>query len=89
MEMNIENELIEFIHANCLPQKTKMRLDPDDHLFNTGVLDSAGLIHFVGFIEKKFNISIPDDDLIPENFTSIRSITNYIRSKTKEPVLLD
>ena len=89
MDMKIEDILVEFLKENCLPQKTEVKLKHEDNLFNTGILDSAGLLHFVGYIEKKFEFSIPDEDLIPEKFTSIMSITNYIRSRIEEPAMID
>ena len=81
MDSNIEKILRDFLMKNCLPQKEKIEFGNDDNLFNTGIIDSAGLIYFVGYIEKKFNIEIPDEDLIPEKFVSVNSITQYIESK--------
>jgi acyl carrier protein len=89
MDLIIEDILIEFVRENCLPHNKKFTLKPDDHLFNSGILDSAGLLHFVGFIEKRFDLSIPDEDLIPEKFTSIKSIADYIRSRLKETVAVE
>ena len=89
MDMTIENILVDFLKEHCLPQRIEYRLKHEDNLFYTGVLDSAGLLHFVGYIEQKFDFSIPDEDLIPENFLSIASIANYIRSRIKEPVIID
>lgn len=84
MDLEIESILIAFLRKNCLPQKKEITLRPEDNLFDTGILDSAGLLHFVGYIEKEFNIEIPDEDLIPEKFTSISSIADYIRSRIQE-----
>lgn len=89
MENNIEFILIEFLKENCLPQKSEVPLNPDDNLFNTGVLDSAALLHFVGYIEQRFAFSIPDEDLIPDKFTSITSIADYIRTRVQEPAMID
>ena len=89
MDMDIENILVKFLEENCLPQRAEISLNHEDNLFNTGILDSAGLLHFVAYIEQEFNFSIPDEDLIPEKFTSIRSVANYIRSKLKEPAVVD
>lgn len=87
--MKIEDILVEFLQENCLPQKSDVNLKHEDNLFNKGILDSAGLLHFVGFIEQKFEFSIPDEDLIPEKFTSITSIANYIRYRIQEPAMMD
>ena len=89
MDLVIEDILIDFLKKNCLPQKTEVNLNNEDNLFNTGILDSAGLLHFVGYIEQTFEFSIPDEDLIPEKFTSIASIANYIRYRMNEPVVIE
>jgi len=81
MDIKIEIILRDFLIKNCLPQKGEIEFGNDDNLFNTGIIDSAGLIYFVGYIEKKFNIDIPDEDLIPEKFISVNSISQYIESK--------
>ena len=44
-----------------------------------GVLDSFGLLDFVTFLEQELNLSIPDQDLIADNFTSIARIKAYIQ----------
>jgi acyl carrier protein len=89
MDYKVEDILAEFIRANCLPQKSTIQIGYDDHLFNKGILDSAGLLHFVGYIEKKFELEIPDEDLIPEKFTSITSIANYLRIRIEEQVIVE
>jgi acyl carrier protein len=89
MDIIIEDVLIEFLKENCLPQKKEIIVKHEDHLFNSGILDSAGLLHFVGYIEIRFDISIPDEDLIPEKFTTIASMADYIRSKIEKPVIID
>ena len=55
-------------------------VDPqvDTDLFDAGILDSMGMIEFISEIEKGFNIRIPDQDLIPQNFWSIEAIEKTI-----------
>jgi len=84
MKSDVEEILIGFLKKNCLPQKNESDVKPEDNLFTSGILDSAGLLHFIGFIELEFKIEIPDEDLIPEKFTSISSIADYIRSRLPE-----
>lgn len=50
-------------------------LNKDDDLFAIGVLDSFGTIEFVVTLEKHFNCSIPQKDLIPQNLWSIEAIS--------------
>ena len=75
-----ERILLTYIQEVCLPHKSNVSLSFDGNLFETGIVDSAGLISFICFIEKEFGITIPDQDLLPANFVSITSIANYIRA---------
>jgi len=77
---NIEKQLLEYIKKECLSKNSGDIPGFDDDLFDAGIVDSAGLISFLAFIERQYNISIPDEDLLPENFKSISAITNYIDS---------
>jgi len=81
MDTEIENILWVYVKENFLPQFSDFKYEFDDNLLNAGIIDSAGLIAFIVYIEQKFNIQIPDEDLLPENFSSITIIANYIRSK--------
>jgi acyl carrier protein len=53
-------------------------LNTDEDLFAIGVLDSFGIIEFVVTLEKHFNCSIPQEDLIPQNLWSIEAISNTL-----------
>jgi acyl carrier protein len=77
---NVEATLDTYIREQCLSRNTKVGLAYDTNLFDAGIVDSAGLISFIAFIEKTFGLSIPDEDLLPENFVSIKAIANYIRA---------
>ena len=51
-------------------------------LFATGILDSFALPDLVAELEKEFAVQIPDSDLLPANFRSIRAIDSYLAAKT-------
>jgi acyl carrier protein len=50
----------------------------DQQLLADRVLDSLGLQQLITFIEAEFTLSIGDDDLLPENFESIRTISQLV-----------
>jgi acyl carrier protein len=52
--------------------------DPDESLFESGVLDSFALADVVAAIEDEFAIKIPDKDLTPRKFDSIARMEAYI-----------
>lgn len=50
----------------------------DDLLIESGIIDSMGIMSLLSFLEEKFSLQIPGDDLIPENFASIASISDLV-----------
>ena len=83
MPQSIETFLRDHIREVYLPSDSSHELGDDDNLFESGVLDSAGLVTFIGDIERQYGISIPDEELLPENFQSIAAMANYIRVQVK------
>jgi acyl carrier protein len=77
---NVEAILSAYIRNECLSRNTKVDLAYGTNLFDAGIVDSAGLISFIAFIERTFGLSVPDEDLLPENFVSITAIADYIRA---------
>jgi acyl carrier protein len=76
---HIEDKLAAYIRENCLPKNNSQQLDYNKNLFDAGIVDSAGLVTYICFIEVEFNIKIPEYDLLPENFATVNTIANYIR----------
>jgi acyl carrier protein len=56
--------------------------DPEESLFESGVLDSFGLPDMVSAIEKEFGVKVPDADLHPRKFDSLARIEHYIESRS-------
>ena len=78
---NIEKILHDYICEHYLPHNNNSNLTFDKHLFQSGIIDSAGLISFLCFIENEFSITIPDEDLLPDKFSTIDSMASYIKTK--------
>ena len=47
-------------------------------LLDGGIIDSVGVMELVAFLEQDFELTIADDDLIPENLDSVDNLTAYI-----------
>ena len=76
--MDREAALTEFV-KNELLHGRKSDLSPEEDLLSTGIIDSLGILRLVSFIEEQFGIQVPDEDVVYENFNSIRSLTNYLQ----------
>jgi acyl carrier protein len=80
INMGISDKIKEFIIENFLFGESN-HFDENTNFFEKGILDSTGIIELVGFIEQTFNITIEDEELIIDNFSSLNRITLYLQSK--------
>lgn len=58
-----------------------VEVSEDDNLLSDGMIDSLGIVRFVGFIEETFGLEIPPEDLIIENFRTINAISDYLQRR--------
>lgn len=76
MEVNrIILDIQKFMETNILASGVK--LEPETDLQNAGV-DSFSTVEIILFIERNYSISIPDDQLLPENFKTIQSLATLV-----------
>ncbi len=50
-------------------------------IFETGLLDSMGLLFLIEFLKEEFGVETHDEELVVENFESINSIVAFLESK--------
>ena len=77
----IEAEVRRFLKENFPLAGDTAALGPDGSLLEAGVIDSTGVLELIGFLESRFDLEIPDADLVPENFDSIGAITSYVAGR--------
>jgi acyl carrier protein len=58
-------------------------LKDETFFLEEGVIDSTGILELVSFLEEEFNITIEDEELIPENLDSISYVVSYLERKIK------
>lgn len=77
----IKNEIRKYIAETSF---TNIEDIKDDILiFDTGLLDSMGLLFLIEFLNESFKIEVNDDELNPKNFESINSIVSFVCNKQK------
>jgi acyl carrier protein len=80
--MSVTQEVGNFIASELSLGRNSGAPAPDDDLLTKGLVDSHGVMELVGFLEERYDISIADDDLTPENFQSLVRIEEYVARKT-------
>ena len=78
----IASEVRSIIVTNFLPGESEENLRDDDLLLEGGVIDSGSVITLVGYLEKRFDIQVRDEELFAENLASIDHIVDFITRKT-------
>ena len=53
-------------------------LKPEDSLLSRGLLDSMSILKTVTFCEEQFGITIPDEEVLPDHFESVRAIAKLV-----------
>ena len=78
--MVFKEEVLRFIRENFVLDEAE-KLQENDSLLEKGIIDSTGVLELVAFIEEKYNITVEDEELIPENLDSINRIAEFIKRK--------
>lgn len=73
--------LIGYIHERLLNGNTEVTVSPDADLLSSGLVDSIGMMQLIGFIEEEFDIKVPPEDMVIENFLTIDAISSYIERR--------
>jgi acyl carrier protein len=76
----IEQDLREFL-CDSLFLTNVDSLSDDDSFLEKGIVDSMGILHLIAFVEEKYGIPVEDQDLVTDNWDSVRRISDYVRSK--------
>lgn len=76
----MEQILRQYILTDLAPGHRSRDLSAEEPLFET-VLDSTSVLALVSFIEEEFQIEIPDSDVVPQHFSTLARLSNYIERR--------
>ena len=57
----------------------------DAHLFESGFVDSAGVVELIAFLESTFKIRLDDDHVFSDEFTTINGIAAIVEKTRSVP----
>ena len=66
-------------HIRSVAAGSEVAVSPDTRLLETGLLDSINLVGLLQFLEERFSLRIPDEDLGPELFESPAAVAAYVQ----------
>jgi acyl carrier protein len=72
-----ETTICDFIRSELHGSRNLAAFGPGDSLFALG-LDSLAVMRIVAFCEEEFDVAIPDEDLMPDNFENVQSLARLV-----------
>ena len=77
---DLANSLRQFISENFL-FGVPTEFSDDDSLLDRGIVDSTGVLELIMYLETTYEITVEDDELVPENLDSIANLAQFISRK--------
>lgn len=77
--------ILEYIRNEYLDDEDDedIELDENTPLISSGIVDSFSMVSLKRFLEKKCDISLPDEEATPEAFDNVNSILGLIQKHQK------
>jgi acyl carrier protein len=73
----------QFVIDEFLPDVSANELDADHDLLADGVIDSLGLLKLIAWLEDRFELSVDDSALDPDNFRTVAAIDAFVDGATR------
>ena len=71
------NNLVASILNKILGPKGLSISGYDEKIFETGLIDSFGIVELIASLEEHFQVTIPYEDMTIQNFSSVNEISRF------------
>jgi acyl carrier protein len=84
VEDDMKDMILEYIKNEYIDEDEvdEVALDENTPLISSGIVDSFSMVSLKRFLEKKYAISIPDEEASPEAFNTVTSIIALVNRHT-------
>ena len=81
--MRVQEELMQFILRELASDRAESSLAPDQDLISLGLIDSHAVVQLAAFVSERFGVEIEDEDLVPENFESVDTLSQLVERRRR------
>gem|GEM_PF-47544 len=81
---DISKTVLDYVKREYIEEDDDREVNIDTPLISGGIVDSFSMVSLKRFLEKKYNIRIPDADASPEAFDTVRSIIALVTRFKKD-----
>jgi acyl carrier protein len=80
-EEQIFGTLASFFAQEGIARQGPIAVAPDTDIIGQGLVDSLGIFKLIAFVEENFGVTIEPDEVLLENFQTLRALRNLIVKK--------
>jgi acyl carrier protein len=74
----LKKAILDYVVGEYLEEDDDREIGEDTPLISGGIVDSFSMVSLKRFLERKYNIQIPDKDATPEAFDSVSKIAALV-----------
>jgi acyl carrier protein len=79
--MTPQAKIERYILDDLVQGGSRTSLAPDEPLISSGLIDSLGMLRLITFLEQEMGVTIGDGEVAPENFETLRKISEFVTRK--------
>lgn len=79
--VDVIGEVRDYICGTLLVGFADQSIEPGESLVQLGVVDSTGVLDLVEFLQRRFGISVLDEEITLENLDTLNAISAFVHCK--------
>jgi len=79
MPEDLKQMLIDYVKKEYLDEDSDEEINAETKLISGGIVDSFSMVSLKMFLEKRFQIKIPDEKATPDAFDSVNNIIALLK----------
>lgn len=83
--MSISEQIRAFLAEELDQRGHAVTVTDDLPLLEQGLLDSLMIMQIVGFLEETYQIGIDPEEIVPENFVTVRNMAMLVQQRRTGP----
>jgi acyl carrier protein len=77
----IKEGIREWIKSEPLAERPEVVIDDNTELLSSGYIDSLDMMRLVAFIEQRFDVPLPEEQLISSHFRTVTTLADLVVSQ--------
>ena len=70
-----------FVVENLLLGEEENDFSDSQSFLESGLIDSTGILEVIAFLEEEYEITIADEEMVPDNLDSVNNIVAFLQTR--------